>query len=92
VDGGSYRVHVSLTRAALWILGLGVFERAYAHATAGRGTDHAYLDPEVFTAETPLGHYQGVTEQVHMSQTPGRYRTVLVPQGASRPEWLGRPG
>ena len=88
VHGGSYRVHVSLTRAALWILGLGVFDRTYAHATAGRGAEHAYLDPEVFTADTPLGHYQGVTEQIHMSQTPGRYRTVLVPQGSSRPEWL----
>lgn len=88
VHGGSYRVHVSLTRAALWILGLGVFNREYAHATAGRGTDHAYHDPELFTAETPLGHYQGVTEQIRMSATPGSYRTVLVPRGSCRPEWL----
>ena len=89
VLGGSYRVHVSLTRTALWILGLGIFDRDYAHATAGRGPEHAYHDPELFTAETPLGHYQGVTEQVRMSATPGRYRTVLVPRGSSRPEWIG---
>ncbi|MFD4191548.1 CoA transferase [Amycolatopsis thermoflava] len=88
-DGGSYRVHVSLTRAALWILSLGVFDKAYATETAGRGEEHAYLDPETFTAETPLGHYQGVTEQIHMSATPGHYRTVLVPRGSSRAEWLG---
>lgn len=88
VHGGSYRVHVSLTRAALWILGLGVFDREYAHATAGRGIEHAYHDPELFTADTPLGHYRGVTEQIRMSATPGRYRTVLVPRGSSRPEWL----
>jgi crotonobetainyl-CoA:carnitine CoA-transferase CaiB-like acyl-CoA transferase len=69
VDGGSYRVHVSLTRAALW---------------------HAYLDPETFTADTPMGRYQGVTDQVSMSQTPGYYRDVLVPQGSSRAEWLHR--
>ncbi|NUP28496.1 MAG: carnitine dehydratase [Nocardia sp.] len=85
--GGSYRVHVSLTRAALWILSLGVFDREYAHATAGRGEEHRYLDPETFTADTPLGHYQGVTEQVWMSRTPGRYRTVLVPRGSGRAEW-----
>jgi crotonobetainyl-CoA:carnitine CoA-transferase CaiB-like acyl-CoA transferase len=90
VHGGSYRVHVSLTRAALWILGLGVFDREYALATAGRGAEHTYRDPEVFTADTPLGHYQGVTDQVHMSRTPGRYRTVLVPRGSSRPQWLDR--
>jgi crotonobetainyl-CoA:carnitine CoA-transferase CaiB-like acyl-CoA transferase len=88
VNGGSYRVHVSLTRAALWILSMGIFDRAYATATAGRGEEHAYLDPETFTADTPLGHYQGVTEQVSMSETPGHYRTILVPRGSSRPEWL----
>ena len=86
--GGSYRVHVSLIRAALWILSLGVFDRGYAHATAGSGDRHAYHDPEVFTADTPLGHYQGVTEQIRMSETPGRYNPVLVARGSSRPEWL----
>ncbi|MCK2244695.1 MULTISPECIES: CoA transferase [unclassified Crossiella] len=89
-DGGSYRVHVSLTRVALWILGMGIFDREYAHSVAGQGEEHAYLDPETFTADTPLGHYQGVTDQVRMSATPGRYRTVLVPRGSSRAEWLPR--
>ncbi|WP_243788323.1 CoA transferase [Saccharopolyspora gloriosae] len=89
-EGGSYRVHVSLTRAALWILSMGVFDKQYAQATAGSEARHAYLDPETFTAETPLGHYQGVTDQVRMSATPGHYRTVLVPRGSSRPEWPAR--
>ncbi|MFJ2811093.1 CoA transferase [Kitasatospora sp. NPDC087271] len=85
--GGSYRVHVSLTRAALWILAMGVFDHAYAHETAGHGEQHAYLPPRTFTADTPLGRYQGVTDQVAMSRTPGRYRTVLVPRGSCRPQW-----
>ena len=42
----------------------------------------------LFTAETPLGLYQGMTEQVVMSKTPGSFRTVLVPRGSSRPEWI----
>uniref|UniRef100_UPI0036F38FA9 hypothetical protein n=1 Tax=Fodinicola feengrottensis TaxID=435914 RepID=UPI0036F38FA9 len=88
VDGGSYRVHVSLTRAALWILSMGIFDRPRALRTAGQGTEHAYLDPETFVADTPLGRYQGVTDQVSMSQTPGHYDTVLVPRGSCRPEWL----
>ena len=87
-EGGSYRVHVSLTRAALWILSMGIFDRAYAIETAGHGERHAYLDPETFTVDTPLGRYQGVTEQVRMSATPGRYRYVLLARGSSRPEWL----
>jgi crotonobetainyl-CoA:carnitine CoA-transferase CaiB-like acyl-CoA transferase len=88
--GGSYRVHVSLTRVALWVLTLGIFDKEYARETAGTGEHHAYLPPTTFTADTPLGPYQGVTDQVEMSQTPGRYRTVLVPRGSSRPEWLPR--
>ncbi|EWM17702.1 CoA transferase [Kutzneria sp. 744] len=88
VEGGSYRVHVSLTRAALWILSMGVFDRAYAAETAGGVEQHRYLDPETFTVDTPLGAYQGVTEQVRMSRTPGRYAVPLVPRGASRPVWL----
>ncbi|MFJ6841603.1 CoA transferase [Streptomyces griseoluteus] len=88
VDGGSYRVHVSLSRVALWILSMGVFDQGYARRIAGTGGLHAYPDPEVFTAETPLGHYQGVTDQVRMSDTPGAYRQILVPRGSQRPEWL----
>jgi len=91
VEGGSYRVHVSLTRAALWLQSLGVFEREYAHRTAGSDERHAYLEPETFTAVTPLGDYQGMTDQVKMSRSPGGYRTVLLPRGAGRLEWLARP-
>jgi crotonobetainyl-CoA:carnitine CoA-transferase CaiB-like acyl-CoA transferase len=86
--GGSYHVHVSLTRVALWILSLGVFDKAWALRTANRSEPHRYLDPETFGALTPLGDYQGVTEQVEMSRTPGRYDPVLLARGASAAEWL----
>ena len=86
-EGGSYHVHVSLTRVALWILSLGLFDREWAHATAGAGEEHRYLDPETFTAATGLGDYQGVTDQVAMSATPGRYDPVLVARGSSARAW-----
>ncbi len=89
-EGGSYRVHVSLTRVSLWILELGIFDKEYAYETAGSSEKHRYLDPDVFTAETPCGDYQGVTDQTFMSETPGEYKTVLVPRGSCRPEWLPR--
>jgi crotonobetainyl-CoA:carnitine CoA-transferase CaiB-like acyl-CoA transferase len=89
-DGGSYHVHVSLTRVALWILGLGIFDKAWAHETAGSKEQHRYLDPDGFTADTPCGLYRGVTDQTFMSETPGYYKTVLVPRGSCRPEWLPR--
>ena len=87
-EGGSYRVVVSLTRTVLWMLSLGIFDKAYAQATAGSTDEHCVVPPDLFTAETPLGTYQGITEQVVLSRTPGSFRTVLVPRGSSKPEWL----
>ena len=87
-EGGSYRVVISLTRTVLWLLSLGIFDKAYAKATAGSTDEHTYSAPDVFTAETPLGSYQGMTDQIVMSRTPGSFRTVLVPRGSSKPEWL----
>src|SRR5437879_2881364 len=90
IEGGSYRVTVSLTRTVLWLLSLGIFDKAYARATAGSSDEHAYIAPDLFTAETPLGTYQGMTDQIVRSRTPGSFRTVLVPRGSSKPEWLAR--
>ena len=42
---------------------------------------------DLFTAETPLGTYQGMTDQTVLSRTPGAFRTVLVPRGSSKPMW-----
>jgi crotonobetainyl-CoA:carnitine CoA-transferase CaiB-like acyl-CoA transferase len=88
-EGGSYRVVVSLTRTVLWLISLGIFDKTYAQATAGSTEEHSNVAPDLFTAETPLGTYQGMTDQVLMSRTPGAFNTVLVPRGSSKPEWLG---
>jgi len=87
-EGGSYRVVVSLTRTVLWLLSMGIFDKAYAQETAGSADEHTYVAPDLFAAETPLGTYQGFTDQVVLSRTPGAFRTVLVPRGSSKPEWL----
>lgn len=89
VEGGSYRVRVSLTRTLLWLYSLGIFDKDYARATAGSSDAHADIAPDLFTAETPFGTYQGITEKL-LSRTPASFRTVLVPRGASKPEWLER--
>src|SRR5712672_227614 len=69
IEGGSYRVVVSLTRVVLWQLSLGIFDKAYAKVTAGSTDEHKYIAPDLFTAETPLGTYQGMTDQIVMSRT-----------------------
>jgi hypothetical protein len=88
IEGGSYRVRLSLVRLSLWLLQMGVFDKEYARTVAGTQGEHSYISPELFTADTPCGHYQGLTDQVVMSRTPGYYQTPLVPRGSSRPEWL----
>ncbi|EQB15939.1 CoA transferase [Sphingobium lactosutens] len=90
VEGGSYRIRISLARLSIWLLKMGIFDKSYAASIAGTPGDHEYLAPEMFEADTPCGHYQGVTDQVQMSRTPGFYATPLVPRGSSKPEWLPR--
>jgi crotonobetainyl-CoA:carnitine CoA-transferase CaiB-like acyl-CoA transferase len=90
VEGGSYRVTVSLTRTVLWLMSLGIFDKAYAQATAGSCDEHTLVAPDLFTAETPLGTYQGMTDQAVMSRTPPSFQTGLVPRGSGKPEWLAR--
>ncbi|WP_330455512.1 CoA transferase [Streptomyces sp. NBC_00820] len=90
VEGGSYRVHVSLTRAAMWATTLGFFDWDYVRDTVGSGGEHELLDPQMFTSLTPLGIYQGVTENVTLSRTPHHYMNVLSPRGADQPIWLPR--
>jgi hypothetical protein len=90
IEGGCCRVVVSLTRTVLWPLSLGIFDKAYAKATTGSTDEHKYVAPDLFIAETPFGTYQGMTDQVVMSRTPGAFRTVLAPRGSSKPEWLAR--
>jgi len=87
IEGGSYKVTVSLTRTVLWLMSLGIFDKSYAQATAGSSDEHAYIAPDLFTADTPLGTYQGMTEQVIMSKTSGHFKYTLVPKGSSKPEW-----
>src|ERR1700676_1987075 len=87
-EGGSYRVVVSLTRTVLWLLSMGIFDKGYARETAGSSDEHTYVAPDLFTAETPLGTYQGFTDQVVLSRTPGAFRTVLVARGSSHSGWL----
>jgi crotonobetainyl-CoA:carnitine CoA-transferase CaiB-like acyl-CoA transferase len=89
-EGGSYRIHISLARLSAWLLHMGIFDKAYAREIGNTTGEHAYLSPELFAAETPCGNYQGVTDQVQMSETPGFYKVPLVPRGSSQPAWLPR--
>jgi hypothetical protein len=63
-------------------------------ATAGSTDEHTSIAPDLFTAETPLGSYQEMTDQIAttdqivMSRTPGAFLTVPAPRGSYKAEWL----
>ncbi len=58
-------------------------------ATAGSRDEHLYVEPDQFTAETPMGTYTGVTEMVEMSRTPGQ---LPLPARAARRRQAGLAG
>jgi crotonobetainyl-CoA:carnitine CoA-transferase CaiB-like acyl-CoA transferase len=88
-EGGSYRVRVSLTRVCLWLIALGILDKEYVARTAGSDAEHSAVAPDLFTAKTPLGTYQGMTDQIEFSSLPqGFTTTVLHPMGADQAEWL----
>lgn len=90
-EGGSYRVRISLTRVCLWLICLGILDKEFAATTAGSTAEHSAIPPELFTAKTPLGTYQGMTDQIDFSSLPqGFTTTVLQPIGADQPEWVSR--
>ena len=86
--GGSFRIEISLARVSLWLMEFGIFDKRFSAAKSNSSEDHAYLSPDFFTVDTPCGAYQGVTDQVIMSRTPGAYRVPLVPRGSCPPEWM----
>jgi hypothetical protein len=60
---------------------------------ARSGRNHRRCHPlNRHQVETPFGRYQGVTDPVVMSETPGFFAVPLplVPRGATRAEWLAR--
>jgi crotonobetainyl-CoA:carnitine CoA-transferase CaiB-like acyl-CoA transferase len=59
VEGGSYKVTVSLTRTFLWLMSLGIFDKSYAQATAGSSDEHAYIAPDLFSRRYTIGYIPG---------------------------------
>ncbi|MDR6547343.1 crotonobetainyl-CoA:carnitine CoA-transferase CaiB-like acyl-CoA transferase [Chryseobacterium rhizosphaerae] len=86
-EGGSYKVSVSLSRTVAWQLGMGIFDQKFAYDKANSDDEHAYILPDFIEEQTPMGFYKGVTEQVEMTKTPGKYKHLLEPLKSSQPKW-----
>jgi crotonobetainyl-CoA:carnitine CoA-transferase CaiB-like acyl-CoA transferase len=90
VDGGSYRVRVSLAQTAAWLLSLPRFAAAQV---ASLPPD---LPPERIAAlcqssETPFGRLTHLAPIVQLSETPARWDLPSVPLDHDPPRWLESP-
>ena len=97
IEGGSYRVTVSLTCTVLWLLSLGIFDKAYAKATAGSSEEHTYVAPDLFTAGDSAwylsGTYRPGGHVAHTRRLPYcTSSTRVIQSGMARVAQLSRKG
>lgn len=81
LEGGSWRVRVSLCQTAQWLLRLGA--RHDPAAAVGLGDASQFLT----TSRTPYGTLRHLSPAVHMSVTPPRWDLPTVPLGYHSPTW-----
>jgi crotonobetainyl-CoA:carnitine CoA-transferase CaiB-like acyl-CoA transferase len=77
VEGGSWRVRVTLARTGLWLRGLGRIDGFGA-------VPHA---PELVTEDGPFGPVRHLPHAARMSLTPAYWSRPAEPLGASLPAW-----
>jgi hypothetical protein len=80
IQGGSYGVVLLLTRTVLWPLSIGTPDMEYSQASADTTGGHVYAAPALFTPQTPIVTYQGMTDQVILSRTRGCLRSASFPR------------
>jgi crotonobetainyl-CoA:carnitine CoA-transferase CaiB-like acyl-CoA transferase len=81
VEGGSWRVTVSLSQTSMWYLRMG-YDLDRANAT-GSG-DIVTLMEE---CATPYGHMRRLRPALRMSETPPRWTIPSAPLGSGEPVW-----
>jgi crotonobetainyl-CoA:carnitine CoA-transferase CaiB-like acyl-CoA transferase len=81
VEGGSWRVTVSLSQTSMWYLRLGYdLDRAVA---TGEGDVAALMEE----CDTPFGHMHRLRPALCMSETPPHWVIPSAPLGAGEPVW-----
>ena len=84
-EGGSYHVKVCLCRCSMWYGTLGFFERG---DTKREGEQHKLVDPDMFEAETSLGHVSASRALRRILGNQGILgEPILRYRGSDKPEW-----
>lgn len=78
LEGGSWRVRVTLARTGLWLRSLGRVADGFGAAPQA---------PALVTEEGPFGIVRHLPHAARMSQTPAYWSRPAEPLGASPPAW-----
>jgi crotonobetainyl-CoA:carnitine CoA-transferase CaiB-like acyl-CoA transferase len=87
VEGGSYRVRVSLARTGRWITGHEHVSREEMAAVPAE-LPRDRIEELMISTETPFGRIRHLGPVVQMSETPARWERPTVPPDHDKPEWL----
>lgn len=79
-EGGSWQVHVSLARTALWLRGLGRVDNGFAAPPAN-------VDAQMEASDSSYGQLVALRHAARLSQTPARYTRPSSPPGSARLAW-----
>ena len=84
-EGGSYHVRISLTRAAMWYLTLGVLPTKEVDVSK---PEHRMGSPEIVKGQTCYGETLRLAPLAKLSKTPGRWPDPLLRvRGGELPQW-----
>ena len=90
-EGGSYKVTVTLSQTAMFMLSLGLVDKNTLLELDEMGEEHQPIKPNLQTGQTPFGEFTRLGSQVEMSKTPEYWADpIIYPIGSCKPEWLPR--
>ena len=87
-EGGSYRVDVSLSQTASYMMSLGLNDKKDLANLENMGPDHQIAVPNVQVGDTPFGEFKRAGSQVEKMKTPQYWADpMLYVPGSGKPEW-----
>jgi crotonobetainyl-CoA:carnitine CoA-transferase CaiB-like acyl-CoA transferase len=87
-EGGSYKVSVSLSQTAAYMMSLGLNNKEDLANLESMGPDHQIVKPNIQVGETPFGEFTRAGSQVEKMKTPQYWADpMLYVPGSSKAEW-----
>jgi crotonobetainyl-CoA:carnitine CoA-transferase CaiB-like acyl-CoA transferase len=87
-EGGSYHVHISLTRSAMFIMEQ---DACTPDEKIPNWPDQSVVDPYLIESSGPYGIIRHLRPMLQLSETPAYWELPPAPFGSHKAEWMQRP-